>query len=387
MQCYAVGGAVRDVLLGFEPKDIDFVWTGISPQFLLDKGYTPVGRDFPVFLDQNGNEHALARLERKTGSGYHGFDVDFSPSVTIEQDLFRRDLTINSLAVKIEHWDQFVKTKDVSLVIDCYGGINDLLGGDIVLRHVSGHFAEDPLRVLRVARFAARYQNTVIVLSTFELMKQIVQRGEIQHLSTERIWTEVCKGIDENYAYRFFDTLQRCGAYKIIFNYQVNNIDRTWNVNKQTKNLQKITSHELWNNLNIDDKLVLLFFYPEEDVTALLSKLKAPARLIKTLQYMHLVESTQLVSNCDYINLTQRLVGLDRLMVLFMLYRQLCDTWCSSPILKMSKLMIAHAICCNIGFSNLTKQQQQTLKGKQISEAIDRLRCKYMGKDVFYFTE
>lgn len=209
-QCYITGGAVRDTLLRLEPKDIDYVWTGITPEFLLSAGYKQVGASFPVFLDHEGNEHALARTERKTGVGYHGFEVEFNSSITIEQDLERRDCTFNSMAVNISDWDEFSNSRDTNMVIDPFHGISDLHSR--VIRHTSFAFCQDPIRVLRVARFSARYGYNVDA-KTLELMEAIAP--ELNHVPTERIWQELSKGLMERYPDRMFNVLQECGALDI----------------------------------------------------------------------------------------------------------------------------------------------------------------------------
>ena len=181
---YLVGGAVRDTLLGIEPKDKDYVIVGASPEdveALLAQGFQRVGADFPVFLHpETGDEYALARIERKVGSGYNGFEAFTSPDLTIEDDLRRRDLTINAMALDLE----------TNELVDPFGGQQDLHAG--VLRHVSEAFAEDPLRVLRVARFKARY-GFKIDKDTLHLMAQLVESGELDHLTRERVWVEIEK--------------------------------------------------------------------------------------------------------------------------------------------------------------------------------------------------
>lgn len=177
MKIYEVGGCVRDRLLGKEPKDIDYVVVGSTPEEMLSLGYQQVGKDFPVFL-KGDSEYALARIERKTGNGYGGFSVE-SDGVTLEEDLFRRDLTINSMAMD-EHGNIF----------DPYNGQQDLQNK--VIRHVSKHFAEDPLRALRAARFAARYEFT-IAPETLDLMKELGKAGELSFLVKERVWAETMK--------------------------------------------------------------------------------------------------------------------------------------------------------------------------------------------------
>ena len=198
---YLVGGAVRDMLLGFEPKDCDYVVVGSSPQQMLNLGFTQVGADFPVFLHPTtGEEHALARVERKTGAGYNGFEVDFDSSVTLEQDLFRRDLTINSMAI-----DQAT-----GVIVDPYGGQEDLKNK--ILRHTSDAFAEDPVRVLRIARFAARYKDFRIHESTLELMSTIIKSGEFDSLTPERVFAEFKKGLMESKPSEMFYVLAQVGC-------------------------------------------------------------------------------------------------------------------------------------------------------------------------------
>jgi tRNA nucleotidyltransferase (CCA-adding enzyme) len=198
VKAYVVGGAVRDELLGLPVQDKDFVVVGATPEEMTAAGYKPVGKDFPVFLHpQTHEEYALARTERKSGRGYKGFIVHSAPDVTLEQDLARRDLTINAIA----------RAKDGSLV-DPFNGRKDLQDG--VLRHVSAAFAEDPVRILRVARFAARFSFR-IADETMQLMKQMVDSGEANHLVRERVWQEFAKGLAEPHPEMMFDALERCG--------------------------------------------------------------------------------------------------------------------------------------------------------------------------------
>ena len=199
MKIYRVGGAVRDELLGREIADRDYVVVGATPEEMLAQGYRPVGRDFPVFLHpQSGEEYALARTERKSGRGYHGFTFHVAPDVTLEEDLGRRDLTINAMA----------RDADGTL-IDPYGGERDLSAG--VLRHVSPAFAEDPLRVLRVARFAARF-GFAVAPETEALMRSIAAGGELATLTPERVWQELSRALMEPRPSRFLVVLRRCGA-------------------------------------------------------------------------------------------------------------------------------------------------------------------------------
>jgi tRNA nucleotidyltransferase (CCA-adding enzyme) len=207
MKVYEVGGAVRDALLGLPVKERDWVVVGASAEELTDLGFRRVGKDFPVFLHpQSGEEYALARTERKVAPGYAGFAFDTAPSVTLEKDLERRDLTINAIA----------RAPDGTLV-DPWGGRRDLEAR--VLRHVSGAFSEDPLRVLRVARFAARFKNLgfAIAPQTAELMAAIVASGEMEALRPERVWQETAKALREDRPEVYFEVLRGCGALARIF--------------------------------------------------------------------------------------------------------------------------------------------------------------------------
>ena len=202
MEVYLVGGAVRDALLGYPTSEHDWVVVGASPREMLDLGYQQVGKDFPVFLHpQTRDEYALARTERKWGHGYTGFAVHCDPGVTLEQDLLRRDLTINAMA-----------RADDGQIIDPYGGQRDLAAK--ILRHVSGAFVEDPLRVLRTARFAARYAHLgfTVAPETLALMADIVDQGELAHLPAERVWVELERALGEANPEVFVQVLQECGA-------------------------------------------------------------------------------------------------------------------------------------------------------------------------------
>lgn len=195
MKIYEVGGAVRDELLGLPVKDRDYVVVGSTPEEMTRLGYTPVGKDFPVFLHPSTHaEYALARTERKTARGYHGFQVHTAPDVTLEQDLLRRDLTINAIA-KDEHGN----------LIDPQNGAGDLR--DKILRHVSAAFSEDPVRVLRVARFAARFSDFNVAPETLSLMRSMAANGEVDALVAERVWQELAKGLMENKPSRMFEVL------------------------------------------------------------------------------------------------------------------------------------------------------------------------------------
>ncbi|MCL4139149.1 UNVERIFIED_CONTAM: hypothetical protein GTU68_021836 [Idotea baltica] len=204
MEIYLVGGSVRDQLLGLPIKDRDWVVVGSSPEEMHQKGFRPVGKDFPVFLHPDSQEeYALARTERKTAPGYKGFAIHADPSVTLEQDLARRDLTINAIAQDAE-----------GRLIDPYNGQQDLK--DKKLRHVSDAFTEDPVRVLRIARFAARF-NFTIVDETKALIRQMVKAGELDHLVPERVWQELAKALQTKQPSRFFTSLREAGALNSLF--------------------------------------------------------------------------------------------------------------------------------------------------------------------------
>lgn len=207
MDIYLVGGAVRDALLGLPVSDRDWVVVGATPDIMLERGYQQVGRDFPVFLHPGTREeYALARTERKTGAGYTGFACYSAPDVTLEDDLQRRDLTINAMAQSAD-----------GTLYDPYHGADDLKNR--ILRHVSEAFTEDPLRVLRVARFAARFapQGFVIAPETLELMSAITQQGELAHLTAERVWKETEKALSSPCPDIYFSVLRRCGALTVLF--------------------------------------------------------------------------------------------------------------------------------------------------------------------------
>ena len=218
MQIYMVGGAVRDKLLGRPVNDHDWVVVGATPEQMLALGYLPVGRDFPVFLHPDTREeYALARTERKSGRGYRGFVVQSSPGVTLEEDLARRDLTINAIAVGAD-------PSSATGHFDPYGGERDLQ--DRVLRHVTDSFREDPVRILRVARFAARFTDFTVAPETMQLMREMVAHGEADHLVAERVWQELARGLMEERPSRMFDVLRECGALKVV----LPEVDRLWGV-------------------------------------------------------------------------------------------------------------------------------------------------------------
>ena len=226
MEIYMVGGAVRDKLLGLKVADHDWVVVGATPEALTKQGFLPVGRDFPVFLHPHTREeYALARTERNTARGYRGFEVYAAPDVTLEQDLARRDLTINSIAAPAHPESaNGLFEPDLSALIDPYGGQRDLQAK--VLRHVTDAFREDPVRILRLARFAARFSDFSVAPETMTLMRDMVAHGEVDALVPERVWQELARGLMEQHPSRMLEVLRDCGALKKL----LPEVDRLWGV-------------------------------------------------------------------------------------------------------------------------------------------------------------
>ena len=236
MKTYLVGGAVRDALMGLPVQDRDWVVVGATPQMLLDQGYLQVGQDFPVFLHpQTKEEYALARTERNTEAGYRGFEVHAAPDVTLEEDLARRDLTINSIAIHVDstrarglfsseqpsknpHW------VENATLVDPYGGRQDIAGK--LLRHVTPAFREDPVRILRLARFAARFTDFTVAPETQALLRAMVDSGDADHLVAERVWQELARGLMEAQPSRMFAVLRDCGALARL----LPELDRLWGI-------------------------------------------------------------------------------------------------------------------------------------------------------------
>ena len=226
MKTYLVGGALRDRLLGRPVSDHDWLVVGATPEEMVSRGYLPVGRDFPVFLHpRTREEYALARTERKSAPGYRGFTVHASPDVTLEQDLARRDLTVNAIAMPAE----FVQADgsfepDPGKLADPFHGRRDLQ--QRLLRHVTDAFREDPVRILRVARFAARFDDFSVAPETMALMREMVEAGETDALVAERVWQELARGLMEARPSRMFEVLRACGALAVL----LPEVDRLWGV-------------------------------------------------------------------------------------------------------------------------------------------------------------
>lgn len=354
MKIFLVGGAVRDELLQRPVKDRDYVVVGATPAEMLELGYQKVGADFPVFLHPETNEeYALARTERKTGVGYNGFETTFDPSITLEDDLRRRDLTINAMAKDLETGE----------IVDPFNGMSDLQDG--ILRHVSPAFAEDPLRVLRVARFRARY-NFKIARETVELMQQLVMRGEIDHLTPERVWVEVEKGLSEPNPTLFIMTLMAVEAWGRLFNtVRVGGAFHSLNAAK---------------DLDFNSKLMVIMSTTHpDDVQTVLEKYRASAETIRALRVFKILQNAFMI-----LPVARGLVNLLKMVEAF---RQ--------PDVLLSTVKAANAVGTDFGhyvesvvealerikhvsFASLTTDQQATLKGKQIGDAIDDERLKVL---------
>ena len=367
IKVYLVGGAVRDRVLGRPVKDLDFVVVGATPEDMEDLGFQKVGADFPVFLHPQGShEFALARTERKSGVGYNGFDVNFDQSVTLEDDLIRRDLTMNSMAVEVDV--SFLTDADQKIdyvvddIIDPFYGMLDLKQG--VIRHTSEAFADDPLRVLRAARFAARY-NFEIDHRTQQLMSKIAQSGEMKELPIERVFTEFRKAMMEDHPRRFFDEIPP-QTYDLFFNeicdYQNTGVDFAITLNS-----------------SFEERMMLLCMGMNPlEAKSLFLRLKAPTALIN-----------QVFMSC---HLTRMVWETDDLNDLWGAFER-ANAWKNIPLLQtavpvhlfwgdestfksLRLIMKALHLGSKVNFSSLTYEQQDTLKGKEISEAISEARFK-----------
>lgn len=361
---FVVGGAVRDVLLGRLPKDLDYVWVGATPEEMLAKGMNQVGADFPVFLDEDGNEHALARKERKVEAGYNGFEVDFDTTVTLEDDLMRRDLTINAMAVPAENWREFLLTQNPELVIDLFNGRSDLEYK--ILRHVSEAFAEDPVRVLRVARFAARYEFDVSIL-TLNLMRRLVEAGELDTLVPERVWAECEKALAETNPMAFFRTLDMCQAGQKLFpEFKLDDFFET--------NLADTPA-----DANLRFALACLKL-TESEVNELCVRLKVPSDFRKrALRGNELVElfrkaltAERVVETLERISAFQDAKNANEAMLV------VAHSAFNTQSFLDRKTLVASVLpdVTGIRFVDLTDTEQQTLKGPAVGAALRELRLR-----------
>ncbi len=369
---FIVGGYVRDRLLGREGKDHDFVVVGATPQEMLDMGFQQVGADFPVFLHpQTGDEFALARTERKTGSGYNGFETEFGTDVTLEEDLARRDLTINSMAREVVGFNDLGHAKLNDEVIDPFNGMDDLRNG--VLRHTTEAFAEDPLRVLRVARFAARF-NFAVHPDTMELMKSLVEAGEMEHLTAERVWLEMEKALSEEQPMTFFWTLNACGAMSILFP----------ELGRTTIHTGHSVSRASLRNADMLTRQMLLFArMSHENSEKMFNRLKAPSDVARMTHKL-----TSVLEAMDTMTLNWHATAEEKLELLKTLdaFRRADDMFVLSSAVgfiggdrlpsRMDELLEAFREARKVTFKMLTEEQQATLKGPAIGEAIDAERLR-----------
>ena len=376
-ETFVVGGAVRDTLLGRPVKDMDFVVVGSTPEEMLADGFQQVGADFPVFLDEKGQEFALARTERKTGSGYHGFETDFDPSVTLRDDLFRRDLTVNAMAVNRDNWEEFQKTRNPHFVIDPFNGIQDLKDG--ILRHVSDAFAEDPVRVLRVARFAARY-NFKVATETLELMRKLVKSGELDELTSERVFAEFGNALMENFPLTFFEVLKTVGAHDILFPELI--MDSPLEIDESLER-----SCLLFGDF-FDRLMIICAGSNTDDIQTLFERLKAPKHVMRTLK-MSCTFITSLLDHSNDFDEAEDFVKLMDEVHAWKLPTQFHKTMrvlviFDNDFLRNISFVFLDAFRAGIvaDFDMLTPEQQATLEGSEISKAIAEVRLQLV-KDIF----
>ena len=376
VEAFVVGGTVRDTLLGRSVKDVDWVAVGATPQWMLDAGFQQVGADFPVFLHhETGEEWALARTERKTGKGYHGFETVFDPSVTLEDDLLRRDLTINAMAVAHEDWEEFQKTRNPDLVIDPFNGKRDLDLG--VLRHVSEAFAEDPVRVLRVARFSARY-NFFVDSETLELMEKLVLEGELNELTQERVFAELEKAMMEEFPMKFFHVLNVVQADKVLFHELT---PAEWKPLMVAESLDRAV---LLNMDFLSRMVILTAGFNQASILEMLMRLKAPNTLTALLRMSTTFIGRMMDHSIDFDDVDNFADVLDetnawRQPEVFLKVMQSLvifdNDFIRSTAFTFLKL---HREGSKANFDMLTDEQKATLKGKKIGEAIADLRRKLM---------
>lgn len=361
---YMCGGYVRDRILQRDCKDHDFVVVGATKADMMEAGFNQVGADFPVFLAPSGDEYALARTERKTSAGYNGFETDFNPSITLEEDLERRDLTINAMAREVIGWNELGHAKLSDDIVDPFSGQLDLRDGTI--RHVSNAFADDPVRVLRAARFAARY-GFEVAQSTVELMSELVQSGELDHLVPERVWAEFEKAMGEQEPDKFFSVLKSCGAYDLLFGELSVSVVQT----------KPAVVRAIQLELSTIDRIAIIFSgVPFGRVEPLLHRLKVPSDVFNAVRKMSLM-----------LEVTRQRDPAESAEVLDVLHR--IDSFNNNN----SKIPWTAVLACfpdryhiagdllqvasesrKIRFASLTDEQRDTLTGKEIRQAIDELR-------------
>lgn len=371
-QIFVVGGYVRDTLLDRDPKDLDLVIVGATVDQLMNFGsergfdFQQVGADFPVFLDRTGREWALARTERKVGKGYNGFEVEFDPTVTLLDDLERRDLTVNAMAREVT---SVLGTSGNMVIdeeiIDPFDGQQDLEDG--ILRHVSEHFAEDPVRVLRVARFAARYGFSVHP-QTLNLIQRIADAGELDHLVPERVWAETSRALMEPMSHLFFQTLEATTALEIIF-----------------PDLVDVTDYwfMLEGGNDIVDKCAMLAMHVKPGAShRLFKRMKAPSEVTdfttKFALLVHWLATAELTP--DRIMWALKASDAFRDKAFMPRAVDLAVSCVSDFADSLITLDIALQAASEISFNELTEDQQANLQGREIGDAIDHLRMKAISR-------
>lgn len=347
MEKFVVGGAVRDYHMGLRPKDVDYVVVGSTPEEMLAAGFEQVGADFPVFLDKDGNEYALARTERKTGRGYMGFETNHDTSVTLEDDLMRRDLTINAMAHKVDGCDADGNCS--MTLVDPFGGLEDLQNK--VLRHVSPAFADDPVRVLRLARFHARFgPEWVVSESTKEFCRDMATSGELEHLTRERVLKELEKALSEPYPSLFFQTLREVWALDVVL--------------PEFKDFEKnifLGEEDASDKMRYASCTVYM-----EDAEALEQRLNVS---VEWRRYSRMWRS--MLNNSRYMHPVDTLYAMDA-------YRQ-SELWEEmqadfAAIDYGFSLPQVYEKTKDVSFASLSAEQQATLKGPEIAKALHKIR-------------
>ncbi len=380
---YLVGGAVRDKLLGRKVHDADYVVVGATPEYMLAQGFSQVGADFPVFLHpKTHHEYALARTERKSGNKHTDFIIHASPDVTLKEDLIRRDLTINAIAIEVKGlFDSSEKTGEI---IDPYDGLSDIKQG--VIRHVSPAFSEDPLRVLRVARFYARFYplGFKIAEETLRLIKNMVANGDLQHLSRERIWTETQRATMGDYPQIYWQTLSQIGALDLFYP-----LTYAWQNNRTQKIITKSLALSAQFKLNIEQRWAILMasFDPVlqqadlttddwlQDITQVTENNCIPKK-ISTFSKIYAQNATdlenieslypnELMALLQNINAHKQAEQIDDLLII----PQIIHMAKASILLKMSRK----------SYQAISLQDiDNSLKGKDIGIALDEKRVDYL---------
>lgn len=350
MLMYVVGGAVRDLFMGRKSSDMDFVVVGTTPEEMLSLGYYQVGADFPVFLDDQGNEYALARTERKSGKGYNGFETVHDSSVTLEDDLRRRDLTINAMAMPL-------LSSNPNDTIDPFGGLNDLKFK--VLRHVSEAFSDDPVRVLRLARFHARFgHDWVVAPETLKLCRKLVESGELDYLTRERVLKELEKALAEPHTELFFTTLDACGAMEVLFP-ELSSADKMQTL---LRNYHPVSSKLKYAMISMYWMTKVDEFETRLNVS---TEFRQYAKMFRVLHSLHATSSIDVLYKSDAYRNEK-------------LFRAITEECVESGFNKvnphLSWLVEAFDVTHKIGFDDLSETQKSTLKGKEIGDAIRDLR-------------